>query len=115
IQSGRIYADINSPVNTGLAMANPNNEAVTISFYFTDSAGTNQLAGTMSIGANSQISAFLDQAPFVSGDAHAILANVRTFTFTSSLPISAVALRLLINERSEFLLTTLPVTSLDQP
>jgi hypothetical protein len=35
-----------------------------------------------------------------------------TLTFTSSLPISAVALRGFTNDRAEFLITTLPMTSL---
>ena len=35
-----------------------------------------------------------------------------TFTFTASQPISVVALRGLTNERSEFLITTLPVADL---
>jgi hypothetical protein len=33
-----------------------------------------------------------------------------TFTFTSSVPISAIALRVLTNERGEFLTTTIPVS-----
>ena len=43
IQSGRIYAEIGGGVNTGLAIANPNNQAATISFYFTDATGKDQL------------------------------------------------------------------------
>ena len=35
-----------------------------------------------------------------------------TFTFTSSIPVSVIALRGFTNERSEFLLTTLPVAPL---
>jgi hypothetical protein len=35
-----------------------------------------------------------------------------TFTFSSSVPVAATALRGLINERGEFLITTLPVADL---
>src|SRR5688572_21559335 len=41
ISGGRFYAEIAGPVNTGIAIANPNSEAVTIQFYFTDLNGNN--------------------------------------------------------------------------
>jgi hypothetical protein len=109
IQSGRIYAEVNGPVNTGLAIANPNSQAATISFYFKDqsSAGTNFGAGTATVPPNGQIAAFLNQSPFNGGSS---LSG--TFTFSSNVPVAVVALRGLTNERSEFLLTTLPVSPL---
>jgi len=107
VKSGRIYADTSFPVNTGLAIANPNTHEATISFYFTDENGRNSGAGTMSIAGGAQVAKFLDQPPFNSG------ASFRgTFTFSSDLPVGAVALRGLLNERSEFLITTLPVVPL---
>src|SRR5438093_8226640 len=41
ISSGRIYAQVAGSVNTGLAIANPNSQTVTLSFYFTDANGQN--------------------------------------------------------------------------
>ena len=38
-----------------------------------------------------------------------------TFTFTSNLPVAVIALRGFVNERSEFLMTTLPVAPLAVP
>jgi sugar lactone lactonase YvrE len=105
IQWGRIYAEINSTVNTGVAIANPNNQAAVISFYFTDSAGDFGSGQTM-IPPNGQIAKFLNQPPF---NGYSLTG---TFTFSSNIPVSVVALRGLFNERSEFLLTTLPVTQL---
>lgn len=105
--SGRIYTEVGGGVDTGVAIANPNSSPVTVTFYFTDAAGANSPAGTFPIGANSQMSAFVTQAPFNGG---ASLSG--TMTFTSSLPIAVIALRGLLNERGEFLMTTLPVTSL---
>lgn len=110
IQSGRVYAEINSSVNTGLAITNPSSQTATIPFYFTDSAGNNFGGGLASIPPNGQVVKFLDQSPFNSGT----LAG-GTFTFASSVPVAAIALRGLTNERSEFLITTLPVTDLDAP
>jgi hypothetical protein len=116
IQSGRIYAEIGGAVNTGLAIANPNNQSATVSFFFTDAIGTDQLAGTTTIAANGQTAAFLNQSPFFNSSSSQVdLSTMRTFTFSSNFPIGVVALRGLTNERSEFLITTLPVTSLDQP
>jgi len=103
VQEGRIYAETGSSVNTGIAIANPNDQSATISFYFTDSDGVSFGSGTVTIAANNQIAAFLNEAPYAG------TANARSFTFTSSLPVGAVALRGYVNERAEFLMTTLPV------
>src|SRR5262249_61018907 len=102
LRTGRIYAEISGAVDTGVAIANPNDQAATINFYYTDFAGTNVLSGTTTIAANSQISAFLDQTPYLSQQNSTInLSSVRTFTFTSSLPVGVIALRGYKNERGE--------------
>ena len=107
IQAGRIYAEVAGAVNTGLAIANPNSFPATITFNFTDSAGTDFGSGTITIAAGGQIAKFLNQDPFNSGD----IVN-GTFTFNSDVPISVVALRGFINERGDLLITTLPVAPL---
>lgn len=105
--TGRIYAEVAGPVNTGLAIANPNSQAANISFYFTDASGNNFGQGTLTLAANNQIARFLNEAPFNGG------SSVNgSFTFTSSAPVAVVALRGFTNERSEFLITTLPVLEL---
>src|SRR5204863_5968077 len=45
-----------------------------------------------------------DQMPFNGGDSMS-----GTLTFNSSLPVSVISLRGWVNERSEFLITTLPI------
>jgi hypothetical protein len=103
MQSGRIYAEVSGPVDTGIAIANPNASSATINFYFTSGTADVGAAAT-TIPANGQIAAFLDQAPFNAP------ANFQgTFTFTSSLPVGVIALRGLTNQRGEFLMSTLPV------
>ena len=104
ISSGRIFAEVGGVVNTGIAIANPNNDPVSINYYFTDAKGTNFGQGTFSLPANRQIAAFLNEAPFNGGN-----SMLGTFTFSSSSLVSAIALRGTNNERSEFLMTTLPV------
>ncbi|HEY2931036.1 MAG TPA: BACON domain-containing carbohydrate-binding protein [Acidobacteriota bacterium] len=107
ISSGRIYAQVDEKVNTGLAIANPGDEDALISFHFTDEDGKDFGAGSFVVTAHSQIAAFLDQPPFGAG----ALVNA-TMTFRASIPVGAVALRGHLNERSEFLLTTLPVADM---
>ena len=107
IQSGRIYAEIAGAATTAIAIANPNPQSAAISFYFTDKDGVNFASGITTIGANQQIAAFLNEAPF-NGSAAA-----RTFTFSSSMAVGAVAMRALVNERSDFLMTALPVAPIN--
>ena len=106
IQSGRIYAELNGSIDTGIAIANPNDQPATVSFYFTNAGGSFG-NGTTTIPAKGQIAGFLDQAPFSSG-----LSLSGSFTFSSPIPIAAIAMRGLTNERGEFLITTLPVVDL---
>ena len=109
LQSGRIYAEVNALINTGLAMANPNAQPATVSFFFSGPNG-NFGDGSTTIPANGQIANFLNQSPFNGGSS---LSGA--FTFNSSVPISVIALRGLTNERGEFLITTLPVADLSAP
>ncbi len=106
-QAGRIFAEIEGTVTTGIAMANPNDESATVSFTLRDQDGIETGSGSFTIGANAQIAKFLDQEPF-----NAQVPIKGTFTYTASIPVSVVALRGLTNERSEFLITTLPVAPL---
>ena len=107
VQEGRIFAEVNGPVNTGLAIVNPNEIPANISFYFTDTSGTRFADGRFELGAHQQTAKFLDQAPFNGGP-----SVLGTFTFTSSVPVAVVALRGFTNEAGEFLMTTLPVAPL---
>jgi Beta-propeller repeat len=107
IVSGRLYAEVSTTINTGVAMANPNAQPVTVNFHFTDATGTDFGQGSTVIPAREQIARFLNEAPFNGGS-----ALMGTFTFTASQPVSVIALRGLTNARSEFLMTTLPVADL---
>jgi hypothetical protein len=107
LDSGRLYAEVGGRVNTGLAMANPSDETARVAFYFTDTNGRSFGHNSLTLQPRTVIGRFLDESPFNAGSSFR-----GTFTFTSSLPVSAVAIRLFDNERSDFLLTTLPVTPL---
>jgi hypothetical protein len=109
VQLSRIYAEVNSAVNTGLAIANPNPTPVTISFYFSDDVHDFG-DGSVTIPANGQIATFLNQPPF---NSPSVLNG--TLTMNAALPIAVVALRGITNARGEFLITTLPVADLTAP
>lgn len=104
IQHGLVYAEMNGPVKTGIAIANPGEQAAAVSFFYTDADGKAFGQGTFVVPAGRQIARFLDEAPFNSSP------FVRaTLSFDSSSPVYVAALRGLTNERSEFILSTLPV------
>jgi hypothetical protein len=108
ITRGRIYGQTSALVRSGLAIANPNADPVTLSFTFTDESGRDVYSNSASIPAYGQISAFLNEAPF-NGPA----SFSGSFTFISSKSVAVVALRGVTNERADFLITTLPVADLN--
>src|SRR5262249_34973750 len=63
---------------------------------------------------DAQVSAFLDEMPFAAGLTPSALTDARSFTFASTAPVAAIALRGFVNERGDFLMTTLPVADLAQ-
>jgi len=104
--SGRIYAEVKGSVDTGLAIVNPNSQTANINFYFSDARGNSLGSGTTTIPANQQIARFLDSDPFKTFPGSTFEG---TFSFTSDVPVGAVAIRGLLNERHDFLMSTLPV------
>ena len=106
VNAGRIYAEVNGPLDTGIAIANPNDSPATINFTFTDTGGIVAGSSTVTIAAKQQIARFLDEPVF---KAFVPATFQGTFSFTSNAPVGVVALRGLTNERGEFLMSTLPV------
>jgi hypothetical protein len=64
IETGRVYSEIQGPVNTAITIDNPNTEPVTLDFYFTDDNGIEVYSSRTSVPAHSQLSGFLSDAPF---------------------------------------------------
>jgi len=107
LTTGRIYAEIAGAVNTGFAIVNPSSSTATVNFLYTNTAGADVGAGSTTIAANSQVTRFLSEAPFNTLGPGATFQG--TFSFTSNVPIGVIALRSYINERGDFLISTLPV------
>jgi hypothetical protein len=103
----RVYVDLSNNHNTGLALANPNATAqsVSIGAYLTDgltSIGTS--LGPVQLGPNGHAAMFVDQ--LIRGlprDFKGVL-DIR-----SGSPFSAMTIRSLTNERNQFLMTAFPV------
>ena len=69
VLEGRIFAETDGFVRASLAMANPNDTAATITFFFTNSDGIDSGHDTFTLGPREQIARFLDEAPFNGGSA----------------------------------------------
>src|SRR5436190_17442046 len=104
--SGRTYAEVNGPINTGMAFANLNSFPVVISFNFTDQAGNDFGQNSFTLGANVQMAKFLNETPF------SATPFAGTFSFSASAPVALAALRTFVNQRGEFLVTSQPVTEI---
>ena len=107
ITSGRTFAEVNGPINTGLAIMNLSSVSVVVSFNFTDQAGNDFGQNSFTLAANAHIARFLSEAPFGLRSGF-----IGTLTFNSPAPIAVTAVRTLVNERSEFLMTAQPVLTL---
>ena len=110
LTAGRIFAETGGRVNTGLAIANPNNHDVNVSFYFTNEFGQNSGAeqhrhprewSDLAIFGRSAV----QRRQFDSGNLY-----VRCFRSGCS-----GAIRGYLTERSEFLMTTMSVIDLVLP
>lgn len=113
-RGGRIYAETGGGIDTGIALANLNAEAIPLAWYFTRDSGAEGQSGVLNIPAKGQIGQFLSEAPFN------LEPNFKgTFTFFALTPrpdlsVAAIALRGQVNQRGDFLMTTLPVSALDE-
>ena len=100
-----LFVEIGGNVTTGIAIANPNQAAATISFDFQDPVirfrGGGVNAGTVTIPPKSQVAGFINEPPFNSPAPY--FGQMR---FVSSIPVAFTSLRGLRNERSEFIMTT---------
>jgi hypothetical protein len=108
VRSGLVYVRVNHDTNTGIAIANPNGQDASVSFSFVSGNGSPVAHGDFVLGANRQVAAFVNEAPF-SGPQ----SMEGSFIFTSSLPVGVIGLRGFTNERGEFLTTTVPVSPVD--
>ena len=104
LTSAVLYIEQAGPATTGVAIANPNNSDVTISYIVTN---TNDVqiffSGSFTMAANTQMASFLNQWPFNLPGVTGLM------TLSATQPVGITSLRGYINERNDFLVSTLPV------
>jgi hypothetical protein len=102
--SARIFLEKDARVRTGIAIVNPSSAPVAISFRFTDQTGRDSAPGNLALAPGEQMSRFVDE--LLDGLPAEFLG---TLTIEASAPVGVTAMRGTLNERLDFLLTTLPV------
>jgi len=102
---GRIYVELGGTVNTGVAIANPTAYAVDINFAFMDPSGTVVKTGTTRLFPLAKVTRFVNEAPFSLKGPFIGTMTIEAF----GPPVSMIAIRGFTNERSEFLISTIPV------
>ena len=113
IRNGRIYALMQESPNTGIAIANPNSEPVVINFNFADAAGAAVYTSQLSLPPGGKSSTFIDESP-LRPQSSTDLGSIRSFSFSASAPVAAAAVRILTNERKDFVMTSIPIADLNQ-
>jgi len=106
MQTGRIFVEVSGPVNTAVTLTNPSDSDAVVSFFFTDWSGKDFGNGTLTLAAKQQVSGFVTKAPF----GLAVTPFTGTLTFNASRPVTATAMRNFVNQRSEVLMTNMPVS-----
>ena len=113
IQSGRFPVEVGTGVNTGIAIANPGTTAATVTYFMNDSSGSQSYSGSVVVPANGQIAAFIDQPTFYTpGPFRQPISDARTMTFGASVPVAVLAVRGRTNERSDFLISPVPISDM---
>jgi hypothetical protein len=103
--SGSFYVRAEGNINTGIAMSNADGGQTVVQYSLIDRNGDVAKTGSFTIAPRGQIATFLTESPF-----DVVAPFEGSFSFTSSTSIFVVPLRTLLNERGDFLLTTLPVS-----
>jgi hypothetical protein len=107
----RIYVDMSSGHDSGIALGNPGNSpiAVALQTFRSDGTATGNVS-TINIAGNGHTAAFVDELVTGLPSGFTGLAD-----FTSAVPFVPLTLRTLKNARGEFLLTTFPAPDVTTP
>ncbi|PYS54775.1 MAG: hypothetical protein DMG13_06995 [Acidobacteria bacterium] len=97
IQYGRVhFFGYGGPTSTGIAIVNPSDQRVRITFTITSANPPN----SFDLAARSQIARFLNEPPFLDAVTG---SREGTFTFAASSPVAVIALRGYVNERGRWI------------
>lgn len=113
ITHARVHVDLSGNHNTGIAIANLSSTAASITIKAFQNDGTTQVGtnlGPLVLPASGRDAKFVDQ--FISGLPTGFTGVMEISSTTS---FAALALRSLMNERNDFLMTTFPVANAKRP
>ncbi len=106
--SARIYVD-NADSYTGVAIANREDQAATVTFSLVDKTGVLQDSVTRQLKRNGHLAVFAHELFPGAGNLFTGLIQIDSTT-----PMAAVTLKLTINQRQDLIYTTLPVADLNR-
>jgi hypothetical protein len=107
-------------INTGIAAVNSGSASAHVTYTLRDIAGNTISIGHGTLAAGAHFAKFIDQLKSVAPD-FVLPANFRaalqfaSLEISSDQPVSIIALRMTINQRSEALFTTTPIVDLTKP
>ena len=100
-------------ISTGFAAVNRNQVGATLGLKLREGGGGTLAQGSIRLARGEHVAKFLDQlAPDFVLPAGFINNGLGTLEITSEQPVSALALRLTINQRNDLLLTSTPIADL---
>jgi len=108
-QAGRLFVEVNDNVRSMIAIANPAGEEAVVEFSYTDAAGTSSAPVSVTVPAGGQVLNFANDTPISvpSGSSVAL-------SFNSSIPVSATALRFFTNEKSQSVISAIPIADISK-
>jgi hypothetical protein len=109
VTKARIYVDTANGHDTGLALASPVGGTIALQAFRTDGRSPIATPGSVVLRANGHMAGFAGQ--MISGLPGGFTGVVE---ISSETPFVALALRSLVNDRGDFLLTTLPIADVNQ-
>jgi hypothetical protein len=107
LRSARIFANVSTSSNTGVAIVNPQDTAVQIVFSLIDSQGQDGPQGFLILKPHEKVSKFASESPFFSDSEFE-----GTLTLSATQAIAVTAFEGLNNERGEFLMSDAGVLDL---
>jgi Beta-propeller repeat len=103
-QYGRFFAELTDKIRPFIAIANPNSADVNVDIFLTDDTGASTDVVSVNVPAGGEFTQFLGDAPI-----NLPTGNSRTVNFSASAPVFVTALRFFTNERTEALLSAIPI------
>ena len=108
----RVYVEASDSTQSGIAIMNTSTSSAPVRIELMDLGGSSIAGTTINLGGNAQLAGFLTEIPGFQSLSLPIQGSLR---ITSASPIAVLGLRSRTNERGDFLITTTPPVSENNP